>query len=779
MGSTIETILELRDNVSKKLDGVSKSINRFSNKTIRMGKNIRQSGQEMEYLGRDILALNAPFLAVGGAAIKTGMQFDRSMSQVKAISGATGKEFDVLKNKAMEVGATTSKSASDAANGMIFLAQAGYKNNEILRLSKPLVQLAIAGNMDMAKASSLLADSMHSANLSINDSQKYLDNVAKTANISNTSVSELMEAWTEAGGSLRTANITMSETSALLGILANAGIKGSEAGTSLSRIFMNMNSTGAEAGKMMKSLGIATADSSGKMRSKIDVLRELKEKTDKMSEAERNAAIQAIGGKQYANDLKIILDGLGGDFDKLTKQIDGSSGALNKMAKTMADNVGGDFDDFKSKTEAALIKVSNAIAPTVRQFLQAGSKIMEKLSEADPKLINLVAKIVMVGTSIGLANVGIGKFRKTIGGVIVNTGRVIHTFNKLASGTTLLNKMIKGSATSFKLFGRVGKLLGKTFLKLGKTLGVFVVKSASKLIALLAGIGPVGWIVIAVIAAIAVVGVLIYKNWDKVKALFGKLKDKVLEFIRAILKIKLVKDILNIVHQGVIGFVDGFKQAFEGLKNFFGGFFKFLQGVFTGDGQMVFEGLKQMFHGAVQFITGIWKGLGSFLAIPLRAMVKLLSTAFHAAINKVKQAWNATKRLLGKVIKGTVNAVTSAFHTAINKVKEAWNNLKNFMSHPIQGLVNMVRGGDVDGQHRSGRGRIPFDGYRAELHKDEMVLNKHDADEYRKNRVQGRQNGKTTQRIVNINSLADKLVVREESDVDKIAEKLARKLRLA
>ncbi|KXI11476.1 phage tail tape measure protein, TP901 family [Peptostreptococcus anaerobius] len=761
-------MLKLRDEVSKNLKGAEKAIHGYTGKMMTTGKTMRKTGANMESLGRNILALNAPFIAVGGMALKTGMQFDKAMSQVKAVSGATGSEFTRLREKAKEIGATTSKSASDAANGMIYLSQAGYSVADTLKLANPLVKTAIAGNMDMAQSASLLADSMHSANIPIGDSTKYLDQVAKTANLSNTNISQLMEAWIGAGGSLRTANISMSQTNALLGILANAGIKGSEAGTSLSRIFMNLNATSSEAGKAMKKLGINVADSSGKMRSKIDVLKELKSKTDKMTEAERNQYIQMIGGKQYANDLKILLDGMGGTFDILTGKINHSNGALDKMAKTMADNLSGEIDGLKSTWEASLIHISDALVPLARDTIKNITKVVKSLQSVNPAVIRVVAKIVMFTTVFGLLNIGVGSFLKTIGSLLLTTGRLIRLF----AGMSMT------------------------------TLGVM-----------------------AGILALVAVGYLLYKNWDKVKEIVGKVIDKLLEFVDSTVGIDNVKKVINDLKDkfidlgkqvepvikfigdlllflfelgkailtplaeivvGVLGFAFeilvgivtevalGIASAFGGIVETLSGVIQVIVGIFQGDYKKAFEGLKKIVKGAINFIKGIWRGLRAYLKVPIKAVVKLLSKPFHSAVNKVKSAWTALRSLLRRAIRGTISATASRFNSTIRSVKKAWNGLKEFLRHPIRGTINLIRHGSVNGEHRTGKGRIPFDGYHALLHKDEMVLNKHDADEYRK----GRTSNKSTTKIVNVGKLADVLQIREKSDPEKIARDMAKQIAL-
>ncbi|WAW14746.1 phage tail tape measure protein [Peptostreptococcus equinus] len=719
-------------------------------------------------LGQNILGLNAPLLAMGGFAIKTGMAFDKSMSQVKAVSGSTSKEFISLRNEARRVGAETAKSATDAANGMVFLGQAGFRVNEVLKLTRPLTELAIAGNMEMAQASSLLADSLNSANIPMKDSKKFLDQIAKSSVMANTDVAQLMEAWIGAGGSLRTANITMAETNVLLSILSNAGIKSAEAGTSLSRIFMNINATSGDAGKAMKTLGINIADSSGKMRSKVDVLKELKSKTDKLTEAERNNYIQMIGGKQYANDLKILLDGMGGSFDKMTKEIDKSSGALGKLAKTMSDNLAGDIDNLSSAWEDAAINISDALQPMARGNIKTLTKLVEGLQKLPAPLIRVVSAVVIFSTAIGLTLVGLGLFQKMMGSSIISCARLIRFFMGLSSTV---------------------------------------------------------WIVMAVILALVVAGVLLYKNWDKIKEVAGKVRDSFLKFVDSTIGIKNIKNAIedlknkfkDFVKQiqpiiQVIGII--LKVLFDTIKailipigsfliSVLGGAFKyllaiivqnvmaainiitgiiqiitgvaqFIVGIFQGDYKKAFDGLKKIVQGAVNIIKGLWKSLKAFLAAPIKPVIKLLSGPFHSAVNLAKRAWSALKSYLLQRATARISATASAFHNVIEGVKKAWNNLKTFLRNPIKGTINLIKHGSVDGEHRTGRGKIPFDGYRALLHKDEMVLNKHDADEYRKGNISS--NSKTT--IVKIAKLADTLLIKEKTDSEKLAKELAKEILL-
>lgn len=769
MAKVIDVVLSLRDEASKKLKEAQKAMYGYSSTVRNTGRQIKRVGGTMESLGRNTLALTAPMVALGGIALKTGLDFDKAMSQVKAVSNATQKDFTSLREEALRIGSTTAKSASDAANGMIFLSQAGFKVNEVMKLSKPLVDLAVAGNIEMAQASGLLADSMNSANIPIKDASKYLDQVAKTSNLANTDISQLMQVWIGVGGSLRTANITMSESNALLAILAGAGIKGSEAGTSLSRIFMNLNATSGEASKAMQKLGISVADSSGKMRSKVDVLKELKEKTDKLSEAEKNQYIQMIGGKQYANDLKILLDGMGPTFDTLTSNIDGSTGALDKMSKTMADNLSGDITTFKSALEGALISISDAISPLARKAIKFATDIVSGLKNVDPAFIQIVTVITIALTAFGGINLVVGMFSRTIGNLLMSLGNVIRLFAGMSLGT----------------------------------LGV----------------------VAGVLAVVAVIYLLI-KNFDKVKEVIGKVKDAILKFVDDAIGLDNIKNeatklknafddmwrnvkpifkFLGELFKGafeeamkflapigkvvasVLGFglktmlkvtgeiVKGVMQTLRGLLTFLSGLGQLISAVFSGDWKKAGDALKKMFKGVILIITGQWKMFTAFIRVPVKAVVNLASKVFHSAVSKAKSAWKTLKSELSKKVKGTITAVASTFTSIVNKVKRMWNDLKNFLAHPIRGTIDLIKNTRSDGSHKTGLGRVPFDGYRAELHKDEMVLTKSEADNYRYGR--STQNNKTVN--VYFAKVAETIHTREKADIEEVASVIARKIKLS
>lgn len=188
------------------------------------------------------MAMSAPMVAFAGYSTKVAMDFEQGMAQVSAISGATGKDLEKLSDKAKELGATTSKNATESAKAMEYHALAGWNVQQILEGTEPILRLSEATNLDLARASDLTTDSMSAMGIETKNLGRYLDIVAQAQRSSNTTAGDLMEAYIGVGGTLKNLNVPIEESSAWLGVLANRGIKGSKSGNALSSVLINLTS---------------------------------------------------------------------------------------------------------------------------------------------------------------------------------------------------------------------------------------------------------------------------------------------------------------------------------------------------------------------------------------------------------------------------------------------------------------------------------------------------------------------------------------------------------
>ena len=345
--------------------------------------------------------ITTPILAMGTGIIDTTMTFDKEMSKTKAITGETGKGFDDLRDLALEMGSSTSKSATEAAEAISYMGLAGWDLTQIQEGLEPILRASEAGMMDLGITSDLVTDSMSALGIGTEDLGRYLDIAAKAQNTSNQSMEQFLNAMVTAGGTFKMFNIPLEESGALLGILANRGFKGSEAGNALTSIFANLTSGSGQAGKAMKDLNIDIYDSQGKFRGATTILKELNKKFDGMTEAQRNTYIQMIGGKTRTKELNAMLNGTKEELDEVTDGLYNSDGALSDMAKTMQDNFAGQVTSIKSKLEGIAISIGDRLTP----YLKIAAEWVQKLADWFYQLSNPIKDAIIV---IGLIAAIIG-----------------------------------------------------------------------------------------------------------------------------------------------------------------------------------------------------------------------------------------------------------------------------------------------------------------------------------------------------------------------------------
>lgn len=344
-------------------------IQEFADRMTSAGEKITNFGKNLDKVANQAMKLSAPLIGVGAAALTVSANFEEGMSTLSAISGATGKDLEKLKDKAMELGATTSKSATEAAEAMKFLALAGYDVDEMLTASLPVVRLAEAGNIDLGRASDLVTDSMSALNLEVNKLPEYLDVVAQSSRKANTDMDALMEAYIGVGGSLSNLNIPLEESATWLSILANRGKKASEAGNSLSAILINLTSGAGQAGAALADLEVNAFDAEGNFIGLTNTLVLLNEKLSSCTEEQRNTYLAMIGGKEQVDTLNAMLSGLSGEYSSLINEIGQADGALEEMAVTMQANTKGSLKELQSKLESVAITLGEKLLPHANKFL--------------------------------------------------------------------------------------------------------------------------------------------------------------------------------------------------------------------------------------------------------------------------------------------------------------------------------------------------------------------------------------------------------------------------
>mgnify|MGYP004508782869 FL=1 len=334
-----------------------------------------------------VKAITGSLKDMSESAIEVGRSFSEKMSQVAATMGITTEEiaagstdFEMLSAAAKQAGATTKYSASEAAEGLNYLALAGYDAKTQTATLPKVLSLAAAGGMDLGTACDLVTDAMSAMSMTTEDLDTYVNQMARTAQKSNTSVSQLGEATLVVAGTATTANQSLTTMNTQLGILANNGIKGAEGGTHLRNIILSLSAPTDTASSALDKLGVKVSDSSGNIRDMQEVMVDLNEAMSGMSSEERIGIISKIFNKTDINAVNALLKGTGDEFTNLSKEIENSTGAADNMAATMQVGLAGEMDNLSSATEALGITVYEKFEKSFIKATHAATNGMTELN---------------------------------------------------------------------------------------------------------------------------------------------------------------------------------------------------------------------------------------------------------------------------------------------------------------------------------------------------------------------------------------------------------------
>ena len=346
--------------------------------------------------------ISAAALMAGKKAVDVGMDFDKAMSSWKGTAKATEAEFNIAREAAMKYGRETTKTATESANALEYMALAGWSVGDSVKALPSVLKLSEATNLDLARTSDLVTDSMSATGEVIGENgenlQRFLDVATTANNKSNQTAEQLMEAWIQTGGVFKGLRVDIEDSATALGVLANRGIKGSEAGTALNAIMINLTTRAGQAGKAMDKLGVSAFEN-GKFKGLKQTLTEVRDKLAGLTEEQQNFYKARIGGKHHIDAFTHLLNGLDSvkdgknEWDGLNESLRNANGSLQQMAATKMDNLWGDTKILQSAMQDLGIKASDAIniplrdgAKAFTNMVYASDGFIGNLEELYPKL---------------------------------------------------------------------------------------------------------------------------------------------------------------------------------------------------------------------------------------------------------------------------------------------------------------------------------------------------------------------------------------------------------
>ena len=336
--------------------------------------------------------------------IQTTAQFEQSMANVKAITGATGKEFDTLTAFARELGATTMMSAQESADAMAFLGMAGWRTSEMMAGLPAILDLTVASGRDFATVADIVSDNLTAFGLTASDATMYSDALAYAMSNANVNMDTLGESLKYIAPVATSAGVSMQEAVAMTMMLGDAGIKGSQAGTTLRTVMLNLTGANEKATAKLKELGVAVFDSEGKTRSFADIIRDLNKATEGMTDAQKTAIANTLVGKTAVSGFSVLLDQGADKLQAYTDGIHNSSGASAEMAEIMGDTLQGKVKIFESAMQDLQITIGNALLPTLTSGVESLTNFVTWLGQGCPLVQEATVELGAFGVSLDMVS---------------------------------------------------------------------------------------------------------------------------------------------------------------------------------------------------------------------------------------------------------------------------------------------------------------------------------------------------------------------------------------
>ena len=616
------------------------------------GEQLKNVGGNIESAGKKLLPVTATVTALGTASVKTAADFEAAMSKVAAVSGASASEMEALTEKAREMGSKTKFSASEAAEAMNYMAMAGWKTEDMLSGIEGVMNLAAASGEDLATTSDIVTDALTAFGLTAQDSGHFADVLAAASSNANTNVSMMGETFKYCAPIAGSLGFSVEDTAEAIGLMANAGIKSTQAGTSLRTIMTNLSGEVKICGDSIGEVTIATSNADGSMRDLSDILADCRIAFAGLSESEKVAAAESLVGKNAMSGFLALMNAGEGDINKLSGAIDGCDGAAQKMADTMNNNLEGQLTILKSALEELAISFGQLLIPALREvveWLQGFVGFLNSLPEGVKKTIMMIA---LVAAALGPILIIIGKVVSAIGTIMTIVPKVAGVIN-----------VVKGAFAA----------LNATML-------------ANPIV-----------LIIAAIAALVAAFIYLWNNCDGFRQFWIDLWEN-------------IKQIAVAVWEGLKTFFTAAWQAisttaqtiWNGIKNFFSALWEGIKTIFTTVLNVIKTIVTTYFNVYKTIITTVFNAIKTVITTVLGAIQTVITTVwntiknvFTTVLNIIKSvvsgAFNVMWNSIKNTISGIVNTIKMGFNNAVNFIKNLASSAFSWGADIINGIVNGIR----------------------------------------------------------------------------------------
>lgn len=628
--------------------------------------------------------VTTPLVGIGTAAVAVTSKFQSKMSEVKAISGATGNEFSSLKKKAIEMGAKTKYSATEAASAFKYMSMAGWDTNDMLSGISGVMNLAAASGEDLATTSDIVTDALTAFGLSAKDSSHFADILAQASSRSNTNVGLMGETFKYVAPVAGALGYSAEDCAVAIGLMANSGIKASQAGTALRSLFTRLAKPTDTVAAAMKKYNISLTDANGNMKPLSTLMVEMRDRFSGLSQAQKANLAATLAGQEGMSGLLAIVNSSDKDFKSLTDSINNADGAAEKMSETMLDNLSGAVTLLKSALESAGIIIGERLTPYIRRLSEWITKLVEKFNNLSESQQDQIVKFGLILAAVGPVMLILSKLFSILSKVVGGFKLFAETISTVKTSIDLVKAGYAGLATQM---GGIPKIIAS----------------------ISAGFSGV---IVPIVAVVSVISVLVgafvtlWKNsedfrnnmtamWNELQGVFENFANQFVSRINELgFNFSSVTDMLKTAWMGFCEIVQPlFEGAFQTIigivSNVLDTIISLMDvfiGVYQGDWERVREGIEGVFDSiielAIGFVENVFATLGEVGANILQVL------GLDGASESFRVFFTET---IPSILDGAINIIESVISSIITFILEIPNNIVNIFNTVVSAVRTFVQ----------------------------------------------------------------------------------------
>lgn len=616
-----------------------------------IGEKLQAVGDKVSSVGQKLLPVTGVVTGLGTAAVKTAADFDSAMSRVAAVSGATGSDFDKLRDKAREMGAKTKFSATEAADAMNYMAMAGWKTEDMLSGIEGIMYLAAASGEDLATTSDIVTDALTAFGLTAEDSGHFADVLAAASSNANTNVSMMGETFKYCAPVAGALGFSVEDTAEAIGLMGNAGIKASQAGTSMRSIMTNLTGDVKLSGAAIGDVTIATTNADGSMRSLSAILADCRVAFGGMTEAEKANNAETLVGKNAMSGFLALMNAAPEDIAKVSGAVNNCKDAAKNMADTMQDNLEGQLTILKSQLQELAISFGDLLMPAVRSIVSGLQGMVDVLNAMPDGVKQVIMIIALLAAALGPVLIIIGKVISAVGTIMTIVPKLAGVINTVKTAFGALNAVMLAN--------------------------------------------PIA-IVIAAIAALVAAFVYLWNTNEEFRQFWISLWESVKETA-----IQCWQAISAFLSQAWEAIQNTAVSVWNGIRDFFSGLWTGIQTLFTtvvnaiagflsGAWNAVKGTVVSVWNAISQFFTSVWNGIRNVTSVVVNGIRSFLQSAWNGIRALITTVMNGIKSVVTAVWNGIRSVITRVMNGIRSVVSSVWSGIRNTISSIVNGIKNTV-----------------------------------------------------------------------------------------